>query len=597
MKKSSHNLASVDKSFPEHLLAANAIRAARDAGNLSQAVADCKRAIARMPGDPYFPRILADLYFEAGKFDAAFIALADYLVISPPSQRDHFAKRYARFRRVLSREQMERYASLLDSALEEANIDEKVTQWAQELLQADLPIPDITTEAASPEITDFISKLGDDSDFFALAKLEKTIEKRYQNQLLSILDSTVLSRPRGDRYYRIDLFCSSIYERLGRLEESLKILSELLRFRLDPVAARTLLRICRLMNSYEEADTLLRREPSLLKTDEFNILYELAYYYEFKDDIRQVLAILRKIENGFGQNLPVLRTVRNFYIRFGMLDEAQRIEPMILNLYKSKPGGSARFLESLAESDAEVTSKMQQLYSELEHQKQLAAISDLTTGISHELGQPITNIRYTIQFYRRLFEKKLSKEGVFAVFDSILEETRRMGGLIGRLSPLTSSKAVFESFDIIDRIRKRIQTEQARLQEGKISVKITSGVSIYVYGDPVKFDQLISNLLLNSVDAIHDRKEIKKNEIRISVEQSKQETLISFSDNGVGIPYKNRNTIFDPFFSTKPPGKGEGLGLFIVWNLLKMQGGTISVDTNYNDGAKFDIRIPIEMKH
>ena len=79
--------------------------------------------------------------------------------------------------------------------------------------------------------------------------------------------------------------------------------------------------------------------------------------------------------------------------------------------------------------------------------------------------------------------------------------------------------------------------------------------------------------------------------------QSMTETLIEFSDTGIGIPYKNRNSIFDPFFSTKPPGKGEGLGLFIVWNLLKMQGGTIAVDNDYNQGAKFNIRIPTLTTH
>jgi signal transduction histidine kinase len=279
------------------------------------------------------------------------------------------------------------------------------------------------------------------------------------------------------------------------------------------------------------------------------------------------------------------------------LEEAQKIEPTILGLYKNKSGKPSRFLDSLAESDAEVVSKIQQLYSKLEHQEQLAAISDLTTGISHELGQPITNIRYTIQFYRRILEKNLSKEVVFSVFDSILEETKRMGGLIGRLSPLTSTKSVFEIFDIMIRIQNRVKAEHVRLQEEKIVVKVLPKTPIMIYGDPVKFDQLISNLLLNSIHAIRDRKDSKINEINISVKQSKTETLIDFSDTGIGIPYKNRNTIFDPFFSTKPPGEGEGLGLFIVWNLLKMQGGTIAVDTEYKQGAKFKIRIPIQTTH
>jgi len=111
-------------------------------------------------------------------------------------------------------------------------------------------------------------------------------------------------------------------------------------------------------------------------------------------------------------------------------------------------------------------------------------------------------------------------------------------------------------------------------------------------GDPVKFDQLISNLLLNAIDAINERVDSKEKEIGIHVTKHENEILISFSDTGIGIPAANKHKIFDPFFSTKAPGHGEGLGLFIVWNLLKMLGGRVSVDTHYRNGARFLISVP-----
>jgi len=225
----------------------------------------------------------------------------------------------------------------------------------------------------------------------------------------------------------------------------------------------------------------------------------------------------------------------------------------------------------------------------------LAAISDLATGISHELGQPITNIRYTIQFYKKLFDKNLTKDGVFNVFNSVLEETDRMGALVNRLAPLTSSKSVIEQVDVIDRVRKRVNAENPRLVESRISVSVSPQKPIFIQSDPIKVDQLISNLLLNSIDAIRERKSPGKNQIDIRVEDKAKEIHLYFSDNGIGIPIANRNKIFDPFFSTKPPGKGEGLGLFIVWNLLKMQGGRISVDPEYKRGARFVITIPKRM--
>ena len=71
---------------------------------------------------------------------------------------------------------------------------------------------------------------------------------------------------------------------------------------------------------------------------------------------------------------------------------------------------------------------------------------------------------------------------------------------------------------------------------------------------------------------------------------------IKFSDNGIGIPFKYSSKIFDPFYTTKAPGKGEGLGLFIIWNILKYLGGTISLDSTFKLGARFLLTIPKPQK-
>jgi len=222
-----------------------------------------------------------------------------------------------------------------------------------------------------------------------------------------------------------------------------------------------------------------------------------------------------------------------------------------------------------------------------------AEVNELIRGIAHELGQPVTNIRYTVQFHRKMLEKaEITKEEVFKIFDSILEETERMGRLIKRLSPITSGKSVIENFDLIDLIQKRVKAENIRLNELKIDVNISPLTPIYVIGDPVKYDQIISNLFLNAIDAIQERQDSQINRIDIQIEDKVNEIKMIFTDTGIGINLKDKNKIFSPFFTTKPPGKGEGLGLFIVWNLLKMYGGSIEIDNSYNDGARFVISIP-----
>ena len=228
----------------------------------------------------------------------------------------------------------------------------------------------------------------------------------------------------------------------------------------------------------------------------------------------------------------------------------------------------------------------------MEYQTQLAALSELTTGISHELGQPITNIRYTVQFYQKIFEKQVEKQTVLNVFNSVLQETERLGGLVKRLSPITSSRSVVEKYDIVDRARQRVNAEQTRLQKYHINVSIKPQSPIYFVSDPVRFDQLLSNLLLNSIDAINEKKKAGPRNIRIVITEKESEISIIFEDTGKGITVKDRGKVFTPFFTTKAPGKGEGLGLFIVWNILKMQGGKIYLDPNYSGGARFVITIP-----
>jgi C4-dicarboxylate-specific signal transduction histidine kinase len=421
--------------------------------------------------------------------------------------------------------------------------------------------------------------------FNDLVNQAKKLEASNPLELEFLLDQHIFNRERITKTFRIDAYCISIYEKIEKYDNALKVAEELLSLRLEAEVIRSIFRICRKTGNYKRVDKLLTKYPVILKSSEFNVLYELVYYFEAQNNSDEVHATLRRMEKNAKSSIPIQKTVRNSYLRFGLFEDANRVENNISKLYATGQKESDRFIGEEQESK-------QELYSDWEHKTRLAAISDLTMGISHELGQPITNIRYTIQFYSKLFKEKIEKEEVLNVFASVLEETERMGGLIKRLSPLTSSKSAIERFDVVDRIQKRVKAESTRLQKQRIAVNVSPKPPIYLISDPVKYDQLISNLLLNSIDAIKERKKPGPNRIDIQVKEQGNEVKIIFTDTGVGISAKNRGKIFEPFFSTKAPGKGEGLGLFIVWNLLKMQGGKIELDYKYNDGARFLISIP-----
>jgi signal transduction histidine kinase len=573
--------------YPDSTDLERRIRALRELGQLSEAIALCKGAAERNPGSLFYPKILGDLYFQQGDYDSASDSYLDFLVRLPAGVQlfGDFAKRYHRLKRAWPKERLSAYAGRIMTEIQHRRLNEQIATRASALIMSDLPSKYPREVTISAEGEKFIELLDDDSNFQPFVRSAKRLEAQNQSELVDLLDHKVLDRVRTDKTFRVDMFCISIYEKAERHESALKLSEELLSVRRDPTMIRSFFRLSRKSGSYKRANNLLAMYPEILRQEVFPVLYELVYYFEAENRFDEVRVTLEKMERLFRHSAPIQKTLRNFYIRFGMVDDARRVEQGISNIESSRTRGAAKFSDAVQESESE-------MYSELEHQRQLAAISDLTTGISHELGQPITNIRYTLQFHRRLFERAISKEAVFEVFDSVLEETERMGGLIKRLSPITSSRNVVERFDVIDRIRKRVQAESIRLRPAAIAVDISPSVPVCLNGDPVKFDQLISNLLLNSLDSITESGRRGNNRIDIRAQDQTQEIRITFSDNGTGIPAKYRGKIFDPFFSTKAPGKGEGLGLFIVWNLLKMQGGTIALDPKFPRGARFIINIP-----
>ena len=115
-----------------------------------------------------------------------------------------------------------------------------------------------------------------------------------------------------------------------------------------------------------------------------------------------------------------------------------------------------------------------------------------------------------------------------------------------------------------------------------------------MFGDNIKFDQIFYNLIGNAIYAINEKGE--RGAILVTVSENETEFNITFEDNGIGIAPEYMGKIFDPFFTTKERssdenGGGEGLGLFIIWNIVRMFDGDIKVYGEYQNGAKFIINI------
>jgi signal transduction histidine kinase len=353
-----------------------------------------------------------------------------------------------------------------------------------------------------------------------------------------------------------------------------------------------ILRICRRIANYDIADRLLKIDDAFISKTDFNVQYELVYYFQSKNDFESLDKVLKEMQRSASSSVPIAKTLYNFYLSFDKFDEAQNLyERLRLLQEKHRSRGKSRQIEQ-AESEKFVWQRLKDLVSDQEHNRQMIAMRDLLKGFSHELGQPITNIRYGVQLQKLKMDKGLdTREELETLLNLILIQTSRIGHMLSRFRPIVSSKSESIVFNVKDCIEDVFEDLDTRLKGNNIAYTIKGADDIKLYGDPIQFSQVFYNLALNSMQAI----EIK-GKIYVDIGVRQGNLKIYFSDDGPGIPKENHHKIFEPFFSTKDPTSGnggEGLGLFIVWNILKIFNGTIQIDKRYCKGAKFVITLPL----
>ncbi len=109
-----------------------------------------------------------------------------------------------------------------------------------------------------------------------------------------------------------------------------------------------------------------------------------------------------------------------------------------------------------------------------------------------------------------------------------------------------------------------------------------------------QIQQVFVNILLNATDAIWEFPKRKKKIVVNSDMNERNEVIITFSDNGVGIAEENLPKIFEPFFTTKKDGRGTGLGLWVSYGIIKSFHGEIKVSSTYGQDTTFTIFFPIQ---
>jgi C4-dicarboxylate-specific signal transduction histidine kinase len=250
----------------------------------------------------------------------------------------------------------------------------------------------------------------------------------------------------------------------------------------------------------------------------------------------------------------------------------------------------------LRDTTIEVKRREQELRDKQEQLVQagkLATLGELTTGVAHELNNPLNNIGLFVGNAVDLVEFGTADKGhIVREMERAMQQVRKATEIISHLR--TFGRAAPFSLDPVSLRAVLMQAlslmqEQLRLRDIRVTVDLGAEEPV-VLGNPLQLEQVFINLLTNARDAVADS---ARKAIRISVAVGPQAVDIAFADTGPGIPPGLERRIFDPFFTTKEVGQGTGLGLSITYGIIKDLGGTISVVSPPGNGATFLIRLPL----
>jgi two-component system C4-dicarboxylate transport sensor histidine kinase DctB len=223
----------------------------------------------------------------------------------------------------------------------------------------------------------------------------------------------------------------------------------------------------------------------------------------------------------------------------------------------------------------------------LQQSQKLAALGEMSAAVSHELNQPLAAMKTYLAGARLLLQRKRTEEAAssFQRIDDLIE---RMGAITRQLKSYARKGGdALEAVDMRDALKGAITMMEPQLRTD--TVHITQNLPrkpAMVLADRLRLEQVIINLLRNALDAMGgaDEKEIDL----IIVEGD--EVVLTVRDSGPGID--DLEALFEPFYTTKKPGEGVGLGLAISSGIVKDLGGRLTARNGEGSGAVFEIRLP-----
>ena len=248
---------------------------------------------------------------------------------------------------------------------------------------------------------------------------------------------------------------------------------------------------------------------------------------------------------------------------------------------------NARLQREVAERE-KVEKSLQVAELTLAQSSKLAALGEMSAAVSHELNQPLAAMKTYLAGARLLLQRKRPDEALssFQRIDDLIE---RMGAITRQLkSYARKGVEAFEPVDVRSCISAALSMMEPQLKTRV--VKITRALPrqpVMVMADRLRLEQVIINLLRNAIDAVKDHGN-PQIDILLSVGDT---ATLTVRDNGHGIT--DLDNLFEPFYTTKKPGEGVGLGLAISSGIVTELGGRLTARNGKDGGAVFEVQLPL----
>jgi two-component system NtrC family sensor kinase len=356
--------------------------------------------------------------------------------------------------------------------------------------------------------------------------------------------------------------------------------------KLARMSSTLLTRVEDLRESSERVPARARRNFFLLITAGIGLAWAAASFSASRllQPLGRLLGAIRNVAEGrLAQKIEVTGPQEIHELADSFNNMAVRLQG-----YRDELEEANRTLEQRVEERTEELKRSQEV---LYRSEKLSSLGLLTSGVAHEINNPLTGMLMNIDL---LMEEEEEGSSRWRELQKVSQDAERCKHIIDELREFSRERVFSKAeVDLTELLRRTLRLLEVILEKKKIRVEEESSEeNLVVRCDAGKIQQVFTNVVLNAVDAMP-----QEGILKVRSRRSNGYAIVTFTDNGSGVLPQDLSRVFDPFFTTK--SEGTGLGLSICYGIITKHGGSLEIENRgskdaYKKGTTVSISLPLE---